>query len=552
MMYPLPNIITKKILNYLVNFNRWDGIDSFLQKFTLICKEWNKIIASLEIYNNLYFDYEYLDVLNLLNRYNIKCSLLTHSDPTLIGDKEKYVSIRVTKETYVSDGNKLNEFVKEFVNLKDLYMYCKFLSTTPPIPDESSYLMSIDFESWYKNRNISISVTFDIRSGSLTIPTNEFVHLNKYWSKLNIIHGTFSIDMVSNTLSQPTPLRALVLTNVEISLKSMIFLLQNSPQLAIIKFQNINAKSNDSFHNDILNYLVDTDLPSLVSLSIKSWQREVDFQNMVNFYNRTKIRILNIQFKSFFLKDGLNQNIGEYEISNPHIQSNYFEAIIVTSKGKNQPFNFLSIWKDKSNLKVITVDNIYGKVDDIKSFTNLSKLTYSSDYHDFLEEILGLSLPKFRNLNIENTHYPNLTLNLIEPIHNNKILTTLNVMDISQNDLEKLLAFSKSLVEISVNTVHLNSDSSITLLIQHIKDNRILQKLFIKHSYPISIDNILHYVDIYRNGHQITHLTLPESPSHCSLEELENMITKNPNIFYLGTENKQIQKLLKKYFIQWE
>ncbi|KYR02099.1 hypothetical protein DLAC_00899 [Tieghemostelium lacteum] len=554
----LPNIIVKQILEYIVNNNRLEGINSFLNKFTKICKKWNeKIIPKLVILNLFAYDYQRKsNQLLLLNKYNLKYQMDVNINPV---DKKVYQKDKITSLTLLNSTGELNanKIAHKFPNIHTITVLCQYLLGEY----YNSNFLKLDIETWHTVRKLVIRFELSIKKLSkVHLEEKEFLQIYNYCSELQVRKGTLMVkDLLPPEKYQPSLLKKLSMVRLSVEPTTLVLLLKNSPHLTHLVLYFVNGVNKEpNFQETVLNTITTLDLLNLQSISIVHLVQSVQFQTLMNLYKKTKASEVDLRFMSLIINENDDMS---FEINNKNIKKLTMNSYLMGLDGK--PRNLLKDnWGDKSNITSLTIINQWPLLENmpfeqVSLFRKVLESVYAELYSEYLDYILQLNHSSLQTITINNFEKPRFLLPKIDYIIHHRYLTRMEIFKIDFNYIQKLLSIDHPTLDSLIVTYLIISDIECKQLILDIKNNKSLRKLMIQllndgYVDMRSYDQFVAYAEIYENGHQLTHLWLPITYTVKSIEpNFESILKKNPQIINLRIDERNHQTLLNKYLIQY-
>ncbi|KYR00369.1 hypothetical protein DLAC_03114 [Tieghemostelium lacteum] len=557
----LPNIIVKEILQYLINFAGDRNINLFLQKYTIICKEWNqKIIPSLKIEHNILVDTKDKSYgLDLLNRYQVEYNLVAFvTSKNLISN----ITANLDKITKLSislmDHGIIEATVELLPSLKQLLLECNLTNANVKVGE----LVQLPLQKWFETKDLYIQIDMRLVD-NFALNASDFMRVYP-WSK-NGLFSSGSLLLLNSSLigdiSHPIcNIQSLELTEVKIDIKSFSVLFSNSPHFTTIQLcgiRNVNNNNDGEFQDCLVNTIMDLNLPNLEYLEIVDHEYPIQFKTLVKLYKDTKVKNLTTNYPSFIKSksDNLSQ-----EISNPHIEIFHFTSFYYGKSKKKM--NFLKNWKSKSSLKHIVIDSKLLDSTDSKdytldTFTNLTKISYYSHNFNLLNSIVQLNLSKLQFIDIYNQNTTPSISTLIQPLQLNHTITSVSLTHSDFTFCQNLLSMNHTTIEhIHIVYLSLQIEDAPQTLIQAIKNNNVIRTLTIKYFNRVSqkYHYLESYIEIFNDGHQLENLYLPISHTNKQIDFklFEKVINQNPQIQFLKVfGGAKVENILSKYFVKY-
>ncbi|KYQ89739.1 hypothetical protein DLAC_09707 [Tieghemostelium lacteum] len=517
-------------------------LSKFLQKFTLISKQWNiSIIGKLHnshvirINDNSNNDYcLLLKKLSSLYGFNIAIKYICNKPSS--EEQDPLVSLFCDNiQHYMINTQTKIQSIQRFKNLKMLTLITSI--------KEPNFFVNIDWE-WCHQRSIELEITL-----LNTISKESVEQILNNFKMVTLIHGQFDFQDLKLLPPQQLMIQKIELKSLTTTIQVLAELFSKLPRLEILTLSYMGFNGGDKVDGIFTKIL--SDLPQLNELTIFDNQK-IQLKSIKDLVMNTRVKILKLAL--IFLKTSETQEL-EFQWSNTHLEQVEMEDCRIGRK--NCLFNH---WKLTPNIRCIKLydalsdDYDYSTMLCRDSLINLKKLDvnmteYKKSTLQFLNSIIRMNLENLDEISfdfLDEGVNPRVYIyqDIKESFNLNTHIRKLELPDINFTDLNEFLESNHcSIRHLRIEYLEIEKEL-LPSFWKSIQNNKTLNSIKILNFYPLirQFDRIEGYLDIMKdlendNLHSIRlpygNLKYSEDKTNSILSELSIHLKNHPHIVHL-------------------
>ncbi|KYQ94152.1 hypothetical protein DLAC_04441 [Tieghemostelium lacteum] len=542
----LPNHIVQAILEYLLNHSEdLKYLVSFIKRYTLISKQWNReIISKLRIKRSIVIDTTSNEMINtwiyLSDRYGVNYNVIyKKQDRNWNGSfRDKVIAIILDD---VSSGD--NELFSTYSNLKKVTyrvksIDIKYMSLKLLEPQNDKYSYNIHAYGNYIYTGDSSSDNIQTSNPSIT----DILFGKNIFEKIGIMYCNIKFNLPTTFNNcQFSRLNDLSLNGLMISKLILSTVLEHSFQLKYLYLESITITPEDTF-DWVLEKLIP--LENLINIRINV-NIKTNFENIISFLNHTKCVEISIQFGNIQYQSVSQVLIAH--VDNHRIEQFNFQVIdgFTPMNDSLRGYTLLPRWKNKSNLKEITIYKPDISISQsLTGMVNLQSIYIHFNHtstQESLNNIFELNLPSLEYFNIVSLD-AQIPYVRTESLMMNRYLTALYISNVNYIECITILGCNHpTIIDITFHYLLFTKGDDTQELLNVLKCHQSLRHLQIYSSNirrienddPITQYNSIHFtIEILRENRNYITLSLPPfskiNKSHIS--SLETVLSENHTI----------------------